>query len=52
MMHDPNVFPDPNTFKPEGFFKTNGFIQFRMRKCVCLAEKLALADMFLIVNPL
>ena len=57
-MHDPNVFDSPETFKPERFLESNGsyvssrpngFIPFGMGRRVCLGEKLALADMFLVI---
>ena len=60
-MHDPNVFPDPERFKPERFLEANGtyvsktpmgFIPFGMGRRSCPGEKLALADLFLIVANL
>ena len=57
-MHNPNVFEDPERFKPERFLESNGkyvssrpngFIPFGMGRRVCLGEKLALADMFLVI---
>ena len=60
-MHDPKVFPDSETFKPERFLEANGtyvsktpigFTPFGMGRRVCLGEKLALADLFLIVANL
>ena len=61
IMHDPNIFEDPETFKPERFLelngkyissRPNGFIPFGMGRRVCPGEKLALADLFLIVTNL
>jgi cytochrome P450 len=58
IMNDPKVFPEPDTFKPERFLDSNGkylstrpqgFIPFGMGIRVCLGEKLALANFFLIV---
>ena len=58
IMHDPVVFDDPNTFKPSRFLESNGsyvssrpngFIPFGLGKCACLGERLALADLFLVV---
>ena len=57
-MHDPKVFADPESFKPERFLESNGqyvssrpngFIPFWLGRRVCLGERLALADLFLIV---
>ena len=57
-MHNPSVFDSPESFKPERFLelngsyvssRPNGFTPFGMGRRVCLGEKLALADMFLIV---
>ena len=57
-MHNPKIFNDPNTFKPSRFLESNdsyvlsrpnGFVPFGMERRVCLGEKLALADLFLIV---
>ena len=58
IMNDPKVFDEPDTFKPDRFLDSNGkypstrpqgFIPFGMGRRVCLGEKLALADLFLIV---
>ena len=57
-MHNPSVFADPFSFKPERFLDSNGFyltsrhpgfIPFGLGRRVCLGERLALADLFLIV---
>ena len=61
IMHDPEVFDSPETFKPERFLDSNGnylstrhpgFVPFGMGRRVCPGEKLALADLFLIITNL
>ena len=61
IMHDSEVFDDPETFKPERFLDSNGnyistrhpgFIPFGMGRRICPGEKLALADLFLIIANL
>ena len=61
IMHDPDVFDSPESFKPERFIDSNGsylstrhpgFVPFGMGRRVCLGEKLALADLFLIIANL
>ena len=61
IMHDPEVFDDPDSFKPERFLQSNGnyisarhhgFIPFGMGRRTCPGEKLALADLFLIITNL
>lgn len=61
IMHDPDVFDDPESFKPERFIDSYGsylstrhprLIPFGMGRRVCLGEKLALADLFLIIANL
>jgi cytochrome P450 len=58
IMTNPDVFDDPMTFKPERWLDSNGkylttkpagFVTFGMGRRVCLGEKLAMADLFLIV---
>ena len=57
-MTNPDVFEDAMTFKPERWLDSNrkylttkpaGFVTFGMGRRVCLGEKLAMADLFLIV---
>ena len=61
IMHNPEVFDSPETFKPERFLDSNGnylstrhpgFIPFGMGRRACPGEKLALADLFLIIANL
>ena len=61
IMHNPEIFQDPDSFKPERFLESNGqylstrhpgFIPFGMGRRVCPGEKLALADLFLIIANL
>ena len=61
IMHNPEVFDSPETFKPERFLDSNGnylstrhpgFIPFGMGRRACPGEKLALADLFLIITNL
>ena len=61
IMHNPDVFDDPESFKPERFLQSNGnylstrhpgFIPFGMGRRICPGEKLALADLFLIIANL
>ena len=61
IMHNPDVFDDPSSFKPERFLDGNGnyrstrhpgFIPFGIGRRNCLGEKLALADLFLIITNL
>src|SRR5262249_6305272 len=58
IMMNPDVFTDPLTFKPERFLESNGeylssrppgFLPFGIGRRACLGEKLALADLFLIL---
>ena len=60
-MHNPEVFDDPDSFKPERFLDSKGhyistrhpgFIPFGMGRRVCLGEKLAVTDLFLIITNL
>jgi cytochrome P450 len=57
-MTNPDVFTDPTTFKPERWLESTGkylttrpagFVTFGMGRRVCLGEKLALADLFLMI---
>lgn len=57
-MHDEKYFKDPDEFKPERFLDENGgfitqknaaFIPFGIGKRICLGEKLALNNLFMVL---
>jgi len=56
-MNDPKHWSDPQQFEPERFLENgkyvtsrpNAFIPFGTGRRVCLGEKLAIADIFLVV---
>ena len=57
-MHDPDIFDSPDLFKPERFLDSSGhylstrlpgYIPFGIGRRKCPGEKLAYADLFLII---